>query len=352
LSEANIWIYGCPHEAKDIQYGYKSLETAIRHSISSEFGPWDVAIDLGDHAATQTPPTDEEGVETTRQRWSAGGEVAHKIYPLSGNHCRNHSSDPSGAWFRKYLDPLGENTKYSGITNSGRPYPITGNWERYKIQIGNIVILMMSDVNRPLTAHRGDPGYGGDPGGVVSQSTFDWWKNEVENYRNGPEIVLSCHHYLLKETTIATGEYEGSKVVDGVRVGHFHGLGDSNGQYTSYLAYVDESRDDMQFINHLSAHNGDVAMWFGAHTHVKPGIKISNRSLVEEKYGCTFVNAGSLTAHHGVAGHLYPRSRKLTLTDGSSTASLGQYFHTNTDFSNKGWWPTPRAVNLGKIVQL
>src|SRR5690606_31065346 len=100
------------------------------------------------------------------------------IYPVCGNHDRSGPLEPPAWWWRKYIDPLGENTAVSGVDSSLRPYPIDGTWERYSFQVGNIVFLMMSDVNRPVTAGRGV--YGGDPGGVVSQETWEWWRAQVE----------------------------------------------------------------------------------------------------------------------------------------------------------------------------
>jgi hypothetical protein len=66
---------------------------------------------------------------------------------------------------------------------------------------------MMSDINEP-TQKLGRGTLGGNPGGVVSGETFRWWKRMVEENRSS--IIISAHHYVLKNTTSrqATGRAE------------------------------------------------------------------------------------------------------------------------------------------------
>ena len=65
---------------------------------------------------------------------------------------------------------------------------------------------MMSDINEP-TQKVGRGTLGGNPGGVVSGETFRWWKRMVEANRSS--VIISAHHYVLKDTTVASGEWEG-----------------------------------------------------------------------------------------------------------------------------------------------
>jgi len=51
-----------------------------------------------------------------------------------------------------WIDPTGEHTAFSGVDAGRRPYPIEGTWERYSFRVGNMLFLMMSDINEP--AHR------------------------------------------------------------------------------------------------------------------------------------------------------------------------------------------------------
>jgi len=104
------------------------------------------------------------------------------------------------------IDPLGENLEFSEVDGSKRPCPVEGTRERYSFRVGNVFFLVMSDINEPSqTVGRGD--LGGNPAGVVSGETFAWWKQNVAE--NPDSIVISAHHYVLKDTTVASGEWEG-----------------------------------------------------------------------------------------------------------------------------------------------
>ncbi len=131
-----------------------------------------------------------------------------QIYDLSGNHDRSGLDEPQAWWWRKWVDPTGEHTEFSRVDAAKRPYPITGTWERYSFRVGNLLFLMMSDINEP-SQKIGRGTLGGNPGGVVSGETFRWWRKNVE--KNPSSIIISAHHYMLKNTTVASGEWEGMR---------------------------------------------------------------------------------------------------------------------------------------------
>ena len=63
---------------------------------------------------------------------------------------------------------------------------------------------------------------GGNSGGVVSGDTFAWWKDMVASHPN--DIIISVHHYMLKNTTVASGDWEGMrKEQNGNWRTHYHG---------------------------------------------------------------------------------------------------------------------------------
>jgi len=84
-----------------------------------------------------------------------------QFYNIEGNHDASGPDEPCQWWFRKWVDPLGENTHYSGVDATKRPYPIEGTWERYSFRVGNLLFLMMSDRNDA-----------GPPIGVVKRGDF------------------------------------------------------------------------------------------------------------------------------------------------------------------------------------
>ena len=43
---------------------------------------------------------------------------------------------------------------------------------------------------------------GGYPAGAVTGETFNWWKQHVKD--DSDSIIVSAHHHMLKETTVAT----------------------------------------------------------------------------------------------------------------------------------------------------
>ncbi len=87
------------------------------------------------------------------------------VYNVCGNHDRSGLNEPQAWWWRKWVDPTGKNTAHSRVHSERRPYPIEGRWERYSFRVGNILFLMMGDINEPTqTIGRGD--LGGNPGAV------------------------------------------------------------------------------------------------------------------------------------------------------------------------------------------
>ena len=102
---------------------------------------------------------------------------------VPGNHDAPYYDQGPGSWFRKWGDPLGENTKLSGVDSARRPFPVEGTWERYRFVAGNILFLMLSDRNdvpNPVgRGHSKDKAKGGFPSGAVTRETFNWWKQQV-----------------------------------------------------------------------------------------------------------------------------------------------------------------------------
>jgi len=142
-----IWAFGDPHVSPDPEDGYEPMAEPIRQSEvgSSNFHivfpafDWDIAIGLGDFTGAIHFPKDEQGQELIRQFGALTKHRREQIYTVAGNH--DGSTDQW--WFRKWLDPMGENTEFSGVDASRRPHPVTGTSERYTFRVGNLLFLMM-----------------------------------------------------------------------------------------------------------------------------------------------------------------------------------------------------------------
>jgi Calcineurin-like phosphoesterase len=232
----NLWVISDPHVGTDkamstaVQHGMvgfnpspvhpESLAEALRQSENgSAIGappiPWDLALNLGDYAGFWDAPEDEQGREVIRQYSVLKQHRREQIYNIAGNHDASPHGAPSSEgkeanwWFRKWADPLGEHPETSLVDNAKRPYPIDGTWERYTFKFGNVRVLMMSDRNDlPYPIGRMATG-GASPAGAVTAETFEWWKGQVERARANGEIIISCHHHMLRETTVGSGDFEG-----------------------------------------------------------------------------------------------------------------------------------------------
>jgi hypothetical protein len=193
----------------------------------------------------------------------------------------------------------------------------------------------MSDRNEP-SQKVGRGILGGNPGGVVSGETFAWWKQKVE--ANRESIIITAHHYVLKDTTVASGEWEGMrKTVTGEWRSHYHGYfeqGTPRG--ASYLYWVDGKQDSQAFEEYLNSHRGAVTMWLGGHTHTNPDDVYGGKSHIEEKWGVHFLNVAALTQFH-VKATTVPMSRLLTFCEGSNKVRVQCYLHTD-QHAPRGWY--------------
>ena len=346
-----LWVFSDAHVGTDMKNGRESLATALRQSESTFGFDWDIALDLGDMSGAQGTPKDPEGQEVVRQFSVLTKHRREDIYDVSGNHDRSGLDEPPAWWWRKWLDPTGEHTESSHVNAARRPYPIDGTWERYSFRIGNLLFLMMSDINEP-TQGIGRGTLGGNPGGVVSGETFHWWKRMVEE--NPSAIIVSAHHYVLKNTTVASGEWEGMKrAEDGSWKSNYHGyFPQGTPQGASFLYWVDSKPDSGAFENLLAANPGHVDLWLGAHTHTSPDDTYGNKSHIERRWGTTFINVAGLTRYHGGPNNDIPRSWLLTFTEGSDEVTARCYLHGN-EYAPQGWYlKVERVIKLSKPFRM
>jgi len=351
-----IWVLSDSHVGTDKENGRESLADAIRHS-ESDFD-WDIALQLGDLSGAFGVPADPEGEEVVRQYSALRSHKREAIYDLAGNHDRSGLDEPDAWWWQKWADPLGQHTRYSGVDAVRRPYPVEGTWERYSFRVGNLLFLMMSDRNEP-SQKIGRGTLGGNPGGVVTAETFGWWKHMIESNRDSN--IISAHHYVLKNTTVASGDWEGMrKDANGHWQTYYHGYFEPGTPIgASYLYWVGGKRDSASFESYLAAHPGAVQFWLGGHTHTNPDDTCGGKSHIETKWGTHFMNACALTLYHGTGhdkdGHDHPgrvpMSRLFTLEEGSNMVRVQCYLHTS-GFGKQGWYPrAERRLALSQPFQ-
>lgn len=342
MTPFRIWAFGDAHVGTDKRHGRDSLAEAISQSEfgGSEGGPpfeWDIAIDAGDMSgAHHELPDDNEGRELRRQFGSLRRHRREDIYSVCGNHDRSGLDEPEAWWWQKWVDPLGHHTRFSGVDAAARPYPVEGSWQHYSFRVGNLLFLMLSDRNEPSqTAGRGT--LGGNPGGVVTGETFRWWQHMVLS--NPGSIIITVHHYVLKDTTVASGEWEGVRIgADGRLLEHYHRPFErGTPQGASYLYWVDSRPDSGAFEKFLADHPGRVHLWIGGHTHTHPDDNFGGKTHIEQRWGTWFLNAASLSRYHMPITTL-PISRLLTFTPGSHEVRIQCYLHTS-QYAPQGWYP-------------
>ncbi|MBC8351063.1 MAG: metallophosphoesterase [Planctomycetes bacterium] len=350
-----VWATSCSHVPADIRRGRESLAKAIRQSEGLEAGApsfdWDIMIDAGDLSANQTPPGDKDGQELIRQYGAMTRHRREDVYNVPGNHDAPYYDHGPGSWFQKWGDPLGENTKFSGVDPLRRPFPVEGTWERYRFLAGNILFLMLADRNdapNPVgRGHSKDAKSGGYPPGAVTRETFNWWKQEV--LANQDKIIITMHHHVLRDTTVGSGRGEGTP--------RYHGsTGGAEG--SSYLYYIIEKDDPDDFRYTKDAHvfedfldefhvrhgHGAIDLWIGGHTHVKgPDDNFGDKTITETRWGVSFLQVAALTRHHGGS---HPLSRVLTFTQGSSEMRADVYLHEASYKKNPIGWYAPASKTL------
>ncbi len=346
-----LWVGGCSHLATDIRFGRESLADAITDSEQGgdEGGPafdWDIMLHLGDLKGAQDTPSDEDGELFLEQIGAAEKHGREDFYNLLGNHDASGPEEPTQWWFRTWIDPTGENTQVSGVSNDARPFPVTGTWERYSFEVGNILFLMMADRNDggPPAGREASGGY---PAGRVTSETFAWWREMVESHPD--HIIVSCHHHMLEDTTVASGLGEGVK--EDPRAGHtYHGnFEDGAPEGSSFIYFLDDEPHARAFESYLEQNRGATDLWLGGHTHAFPDDTFGGRSHIEQKWGTWFLNCAAITKHH--AGKA-PLTRLITMEDGSDEIRVQCYLHT-ASFAPEGFWREgERVLQLARPVEL
>ena len=287
-----------------------------------------------------------KGQEIVRQFGVLKQHRREDIYDLSGNHDRSGLDEPQAWWWRKWIDPTGEHTEFSHVDATNRPFPIEGTWERYSFRVGNLLFLMMSDINEP-TQKVGRGTLGGNPGGVVSGETFRWWKTHGRS-----EPLIRHHHRASLRAQEHDGRLGGmgrnaARPKDGAWKPRYHGyFPQGTPQGASFLYWVDSKQDSGAFENVLAAAPSSVDLWLGAHTHTNPDDTYGGKSHIERRWGTTFINAAALTRYHTAPETVAPRSWLLTFTDGSDEVSAQCYLH-ESEYAPQGWY-----AKAGRVIKL
>jgi len=331
MEQFRVWVGACSHIHSDLRFGRRSLAEAFEHSEmgGNEGGPpfsWDIMLHLGDISGTQTPPTNDDGPPVLEQFKVLKKHRREDVYCLLGNHDASGPGEETQWWFKKWIDPTGQNTSVSGVDPRRRPFPVNGTWERYSVAAGNILFLMMGDRNDGGPP-KGRGERGGYPAGAITRETFEWWRQQVEE--NQDKIIVTCAHHVLRDTTTASGRNEG------VPGGYHKRFVDEAG--ASYLCWVGDEIDSNAFHDYFDAHPSAIDLWLAGHTHTHPNDRYGGKELIARCWNVTFANCAALTRYHGDK-LLVPMSRLFTFTPGANKARVQCYLHTS-HYAPQGWYP-------------
>ncbi len=343
ISEAfSIWVIGDAHVHTEINNDYSSLQASITDSLrgGDEGGAsfkWDIILNTGDFTGKQACPSDKQGATVVKQ-YEVTGFDPNRMYSVIGNH---DSGESNADWFNKWIDPLGQNSNYSRISNHLRPFQVSGQWDHYSFQAGNVLFLMLGDNNF------GGPPFGreckgGYPAGRYSKETYDWWVKQIED--NPDKIIVTVAHHALHETTIYTGFDEAAKL------GVHGGITWADERGSSFIYAIDNWTVDgfnekhefigeppFGFRKYLKEHPGAIDFWIHGHSHFHlfPGKELKGRSDVEFVDGVWFVNSGALAKFHGAPD--VPFSRLILFEPNSSIVTMKTYLHA------AGWNGNPEG---------
>jgi hypothetical protein len=332
-----VLVIGDPHVQSDLhrlRNPHYSLEAVLRDSVEGGDeggGPmsWDIVVVTGDYTGDQTCPDDDKGAEVLAQITAAGVDP-NRIYGVIGNH----DADAGYQFFQRWIDPLGVNTEHSGVLNSWRPYPVTGVWDHYRFEVGNLLFLMLGDRNAPEDPYGRDCSVfqSGYPAGAVTADTFIWWQTMVESH---PESnIITVFHQGLLDTTTGTGLGEGvlnrhhaaSTWADERGSSMLYAIANwTIDGYNSTGEYLGER--PVGFTQYLEQHPGAISLWLHGHTHfhTHPGIRLAGKSLMETRNGVAFLNSGAVNKAHGPTA--VPFSRVLYFFEGRDQLLVQTYLH-------------------------
>lgn len=168
---------------------------------------------------------------------------------------------------------------------------------------------------------------------------------------NKESIIICAHHYMLKDTTVASGEWEGmDKDENGKWCNGYHGYKPQGAPIgASYLYFFDGKPDARAFEQYLSENPGSVDIWLGGHTHAHPDTVVGEKSHIETKWGTHFINAAALTRYHVCTQYPNPpKSRFMTFSEGSNELKVQCYMHTS-EFLPQGWYENAeRTLTLSR----
>ncbi len=149
------------------------MKIAIEQADRPDGFQYDIGVHLGD--LLDYGHETAENFRTYLAQLAHGRNDRHTWYHVGGNNDENSVLNDGVAidneYYRKIIDPAGEFTGISGVDNTRRSFPVTGTYERYFFDVGNLRCLFLSDRNDlPAPYGRGEGGFYVD--GAITLETY------------------------------------------------------------------------------------------------------------------------------------------------------------------------------------
>lgn len=355
----SLWATSDPHVIREelvdsfdqSAFSRESMRIAVEQADSSNGFHYDIGICLGDLL-----DFDYETVESFQKylnQLSYSSKDKHCWYHVGGNNDENSVLNDGvsidNEYYRQYIDPVGEFTEISGIDNSRRPYPVTGTYERYYFDVGNIRFLFLSDRNDlPAPYGRGEGGYFVD--GAITLDTYKWFVDMI--IKNPDRIIAICCHHPLKDTTIGT-------TIDASWEGQFMTAYNEKNkkeptnrlQSVLHQIYDIDTFDTPKFRNLLGQNTGVVDMWISGHVHHLLEQTFKGKGKYAYAFGGHHFNVGTICRFRHPYNIISAQSNLFTFKDRSNTFESSVYVHDHPSIPTGFYEPEHRLLSLKKPFQ-
>ena len=349
-----LWASSDPHVIREelvdsfdpTAVSRESMRVAVEQADSPTGFYYDIGVNLGDLL--------DHGYETVESfqkylsQLSHSSKDKHYWYHVGGNNDENSVLNDGvsidNEFYRQCIDPVGEFTATSGIDNTKRPYPVTGTYERYYFDVGNIRFLFLSDRNDlPAPYGRGEGGFFVD--GAITLDTYKWL---VEQIIKNPDriIVIFCHH-PLKDTTIGTGIDESWQ---GQYMTSYNPNNKNNPerrlQTTLHQVYDVDDFDSPKFKNLLSQNTGIVDMWISGHVHLLVEEIFNGKGKYAYTFGGHHFNVGTICRYRHPYNIISAQSNLFTFHSGSDKFDSTVYVYDHPSIKQGFYEPEHRILIL------
>jgi hypothetical protein len=323
---------------------------SMRIAVEQADGPmgfsYDIGVQLGD--LLDYDHESIAGYEKYLAQLAHSAKDRHHWYHVGGNNDENSVLNDGvsmdNEYYRKYIDPVGVFTPTSGIVNAQRPCPVTGTYERYCFDNGNMRLLFLSDRNDlPAPYGRGEGGFYVD--GAITLETYQWLVYQVIS--NPDRIIAVLCHHPLRDTTIGTGideSFEGEYMSfndPGARENPIHRL-----QTVLHQVYDVDDFDSPKYSSLLDQNSGMVDLWISGHVHHRVDETYNGRGKYSYAYGGHHLNVGTICRYRHHANIISAQSTLFRFVDGSNQVESAVYVHDHPTIAQGFYEPERRQLSL------